>query len=144
MLPYKPMIERMARAVENDGEGLGKYVANEVKLQLLCKVNEDTRAMLTPCLRRLERAVEHACPVVMQMTKEGMQAHYGLTLEPDEVFVAVANRTTVVAFALQLTDVDYPTYQLFRRRRSGTALVRLSTTPSTIWTSTLGASTLTC
>jgi hypothetical protein len=29
MLTYKPMIERMTRAVEPDGEGLGKDVGNE-------------------------------------------------------------------------------------------------------------------
>jgi hypothetical protein len=60
MPSYEKMLKPMARAVERDGEGPGKYVTGGPKIELLPRASVDARAMFELCLPRLESAIQHA------------------------------------------------------------------------------------
>jgi hypothetical protein len=104
------MLDRLARYTEAGGEGLGKYVADEFKLQLFPDASETERTLLEPCLVQLERAIERASPVITKPTSEGLMVEYGPVLAAGDIVICAASPLHAATLRLPApgTNLDRP------------------------------------
>src|SRR5215475_13865646 len=114
-MSYDALIERMKRAVGNDGEGFGndgegfaKLVTSQIKRELLARVNKNTQALLKPCLPHLEGSVERVCTDGMHIIT-ATRNHCFPNWESGNVFLVAANRTNALAFRVDIrTEQELP------------------------------------
>jgi hypothetical protein len=91
------MLDRLPRAVTP--QGIGRHVANETRQALLPAMNEDTRALLAPCLHRLATSIEDCCASAVRAAGDGVD--YGPVLAAGEILVAAASRNHACVFTLR-------------------------------------------
>jgi hypothetical protein len=91
------MLDRLARPVTP--QDIGRHVASEMTQALPPTMNEDTRALLAPCLRHLQAAVERCCASVVRATGDGVD--HGPLLAAGEILVAAASRNHACVFTLR-------------------------------------------
>jgi hypothetical protein len=102
---YKSLVKRLERIQSGRGsDGLGDYVADAIRDQMLSRATEPTRKILQPCLEHMRREIEAACPAMMTMTRKGFQSGYGIMSEQNHLGIAVANRNRAFVFTTTVPE----------------------------------------
>jgi hypothetical protein len=89
-------------AAQQEYDGLGQYVADQVERQMIERMAPETQEMLRPTLEKINRGVELACPVVMDLP---MRVEYGLAgLSPGDAFIIAANPQNYATIGFELPN----------------------------------------